>query len=90
MYKAYYTYKEKISTGVSPAELIFSYSILLLSHILVPIDNGVDSSDKVLIDARENQCQSDQHRLVENVAETTEYPINSYVLYKPPMGRGNK
>jgi hypothetical protein len=37
-----------------------------------------------------NQQQSDQHRLVENDAEITDYPINSYVLYTPSMGRNNK
>jgi transposase InsO family protein len=96
---------EKTSTGVTPAELILSYSIRLSSNILAPIDTSVDSSDTSLSDrmdewisrqhtllivARENQQQSDQHRLVENDAEITDYPINSYVLYTPPMGRSNK
>ena len=35
---------EKTSTGVTPAELILSYSIRLLSHILTPIDSTVDST----------------------------------------------
>jgi len=28
--------------------------------------------------------------IVENDAEITDYPIDSYILYTPPMGRGNK
>ena len=36
------------------------------------------------------QLQSDQHKVVENDAEITDYPINSYVLYTPPMGRINE
>jgi hypothetical protein len=42
------------------------------------------------IAARKNQHQSDQYRLVENDAEITDYPINSYLLYTPPIGRRNK
>ncbi len=90
---------------MTPAELILTYSIRLSSNILAPIDRSVDSSDTSLSDrmdewisrqhtllivARENQQQSDQHRLVENDAEITDYPINSYVLYTPPMSRSNK
>ena len=96
---------EKASTGVTPAELILSHSIRLSSHILTPIDSTVDFNDTslsdrmdewisrqhtLLIAAQENQHRSDQHHLVENDAEITEYPINSYVLYTPPMGRSNK
>ena len=40
---------EKASTGVTPAELIFSHSIRLSSHILTPIDSTVDSSDYITI-----------------------------------------
>jgi len=40
--------------------------------------------------AQETQLQSDQHKVVENDAGITDYPINSYVLYTPPMGRSNK
>ena len=78
---------------------------IISSNILTPIDSSVDSSytslsdrmnewifrqHTLLIVARENQQQSDQHRQVENDAEITDYPINSYVLYTPPMGRSNK
>ena len=96
---------EKTSTGVTPAELILSHSIRLTSHIMSPISNSVDSSDVSLSDrmdewisrqhtllvvAQESQLQSDQHKVVENDADVTDYPINSYVLYTHPMGRGNK
>jgi hypothetical protein len=35
---------EKTSTGVTPAEMILSYSIRLSSHILAPIDSSVDDT----------------------------------------------
>ena len=80
---------------VTQAELILSHSIRLSSHIMTPISN-VDSSDTSLSDrmdewisrqhtllvvAQENQLQSDQHQLVENDPNITDYPIKSYVLY---------
>ena len=96
---------EKTSTGVTPADLILSHSIRLTSHIMSPISGSVDSSDislsdrmdewisrqrTLLVVAQERQLQSDQHKVVENDDDVTDYPINSYVLYTPPMGRGNK
>ena len=95
---------EKTSTGVTPAELILSHSIRLSSHIMTPINSGIDSSDvslsgrmdewisrqhTVLIAAEEHQRQSDQHRVVEKDLDITDYPVNSYVLYTPLMGRSN-
>ena len=70
-----------------------------------PITGNVDSSDTSLSDrmdewisrqhtllvvAQESQLQSDQHKVIENDADVTDYPINSYVLYTPPLGRSNK
>jgi hypothetical protein len=87
---------EKTSTGVTPAELVLSHS--------TPINSGIDSSDislsgrmdewisrqhTVLIAAEEHQRQSDQHRVVEKDLDITDYPVNSYVLYTPLMGRSN-
>ena len=81
--------------GVTPAKLILSHSIRLSSHIMTPLCS-VDSSDTSLSDsmdewisrqhtllvvAQENQLKSDQHQLVENDPDITDYPINSYVLY---------
>ena len=96
---------EETSTGVTPADLILSHSIRLTSHIMSPVDSSIDSSDTSLSDridewvsrqhtllvvAQETQLQSDQHKGVESDADITDYPINSYVLYTPLMGRGNK
>ena len=64
-----------------------------------PIKGSVDSSDTSLSDrmdewisrqhtllvvAQETQLQIYQHKVVENDADVTDYPINSYVLYTPP------
>ena len=96
---------EKTSTGVTSADLILSHSIRLTSHIMSPVSSSIDSSDtslsstmdewishqhSLLVVAQETQLQSDQHKVAENDAEITDYPINSYLLYTPPMGRGNK
>ena len=40
--------------------------------------------------AQEHQLQTDQHKVVENDPDVTDYPVNSYVLYTPPIGRSNK
>ena len=84
---------EKTSTGVTPADLILSHSIRLTSHIMSPVDSCIDSSDislsdrmdewvsrqhTLLVVAQETHLQSDQHKVVENDAEITNYPINSY------------
>jgi hypothetical protein len=96
---------EKSSTGVTPADLILSHSIRLTSHIMSTIGSSINSSDTSLSDrmdewvsrqhtlivvAQETQLQSDQHKVVENDSEIKDYPINSYVLYTPPTGRGSK
>ena len=85
---------EKTSTGVTPAELILSHSIRPSSHIMTPLSSG-DSSDTSLSDRMDELIsrqhtllvvaqESDQHQLVENNPDITDYPINSYVLYTPP------
>ena len=96
---------EKTSTGVTPADLILSHAIRLTPHIMSPVSSSIVSSDislsdrmdewiscqhTLLVVAQETQLQSDQHKVVENDAEITDYPINSYVLYTPPVGRSNK
>jgi len=96
---------EKTSTGVTPADLILSHSIHLSSHILTPVQRNVESSDislssridewisrqhTLLLVAQEHQLQTVQHKVVENDPDVTDYPVNSYVLYTPPMGRNNK
>ena len=87
---------EKTSTGITPADLILTHSIRLTSHIMSPVNSHIDSSDTSLSDrrdewisrqhtllvvAKENQLQTDQHKVVENDAEITDYP---------PMGHSNK
>ena len=54
------------------------------------MDEWISRQHTLLVVAQETQLQSDQHKVVENDAEITYYPINSYVLYTPPVGRSNK
>jgi hypothetical protein len=54
------------------------------------MDEWISRQHTLLVVAQETQRQSDQHKVVENDAEITDYPINSFVLYTPPMGRRNK
>ena len=83
---------EKASTGVTPAELILSHSIRLSSHIMTPVHSSISSSDISLsnrldewisrhhtlpILIQEHQLQTDQHKVVENNPDVTDYPINS-------------
>ena len=70
---------EETSIGVTPADLKLSHSIRLSSYIMSPVSSGIDSSDISLSD-----------RMDENDNDITDYPINSYVLYTPQMGRSNK
>ena len=82
---------EKTSTGVTPADFMLSHSIQLTSHIMLPIRSSIDSSDislsdrmdewisrqhTLLVVAQESQLQSDQHKVVENDADVTDYLIN--------------
>ena len=86
---------QKTSTGVTAADLILSHSIRLTPHIMSPVSSGIVSSGislsdrmdewisrqhTLLVVAQETQFQSDQHKVVENDAAITDYPINSYVL----------
>jgi len=56
----------------------------------IRMDEWIARQHTLLVVAQESQLQSDQHKVVENDADVTDYPINSYVLYTPPMDRGNK
>ena len=93
---------ERVSTGVTPAELIFGNNLRLESRILednrsksirseVPLakymDNLLKQQEKILIVARETQKARDTHRMQEKHPDYIEYPINSYVLYTPPIGK---
>ena len=96
---------EKTSTGVSPAELILNNSIRLTERILLPPTQAKSSGQFALSDtvdewvarqstlvrvARDKQLQTDFHALVEFDPSITEYPVNSYVLFTPPVGRSDK
>ncbi len=54
------------------------------------MDEWISRQHTLLVVAQENQLKSDQHQLVEDDPDITDYPINSYVLYTPPTGRSNK
>ena len=54
------------------------------------IDEWISRQHTLLVVAKETELQSDQHKVVENDAEVTDYPFNSYVLYTPPTGCDNK
>ena len=93
---------EKTSTGVSPAELKLKNGIRLTERILLPSTQAKSSGQFALSDtmgewvarkstlvrvARDKQLQTDFHALVEFDQTITEYPVSSYVLFTPPVGR---
>jgi hypothetical protein len=40
--------------------------------------------------SKEKQLQTDFHAMVEYDPSVTEYPVHSYVLFTPPVGRNDK
>ena len=54
------------------------------------MDNRLTRQHTLLQVAQAHQHQSDSHLLVEYDPRITEYPVHSYVLFTPPVGRGNK
>jgi len=96
---------EKTSTGVSPAELILNNSIRLTSAILSPpsisnsksqislsdvMDRWISKQTLLLKVAQKNQRVTDSHHLVVHDPRVTEFPLHSYVLFSPPVGRSDK
>jgi transposase InsO family protein len=97
---------EKVTTGVSPAELLFGNMIDLDREILrkplIPIGERPDrklsnymetllKQQAAIIEvARATQLQNDSHHMSEFDPQFTEYPINSYVLVDPPEGNRAK
>ena len=93
---------EKTSTGVTPAEPILNNSIRFSNRILTPgsanptshvantMDNWVARQHTLLQVAQAHQHQSDSNLLVKYDPRITEYPVHSYVLFTPPVGRRNK
>ncbi len=43
------------------------------------MDEWISHQHTLLVVAKENQLQTDQHKVVENDADITDYPINSYI-----------
>ena len=60
---------EKISTGVTLADLILSHAIQLASHIMSPVISDIDSTDTFLSD-RMDEWISRQHTLLVVAQET--------------------
>ena len=77
-------------------ELILNNSIRQSSHILAApaacdrYDSWIEKQYTLLKAAQANHSKSDYHLLVEYDPRITEYPIHSYVLFIPPVGRSNK
>jgi hypothetical protein len=67
---------------MSPVQYIDSSDTSLSDRM----DDWISRQYTLLVVAQESQLQSDQHKVVENDADITDYPVNSYVLYTPPMG----
>ena len=95
---------EKTSTGVTPVELILNNAIRLQTCILAPppsigssqqvalsdtIDVWIAKRHTLIMISRDTQLASDAHALVEYDPRITEYPVHSYVLFTPPVGRSN-
>ena len=81
---------EKISTGVTPAELILNNARILAPPPSIGSSQQVALSDTMdewiakqhtlIMVARDTQLASDAHALVECDPRITEYPVHSYVL----------
>ena len=54
------------------------------------MDEWISKQNTLIKVARERQSTTDHHALVEYDPAVTEYPINSYVLFTPPVGRSDK
>jgi hypothetical protein len=93
---------ERVSTGVTPAELIFGNNLQLNNRILednrkdsvrnvVPLNKYVDNllkqQETILLVARKHQQARDAYHMQDKDPNYAEYPINSYVLYTPPVGK---
>ena len=54
------------------------------------MDEWISRQSALIKVARDKQSKTDFHALVEFDPAITEYPVNSYVLFTPPVGRGDK
>jgi hypothetical protein len=56
----------------------------------IRMDEWIAGQNVLIKVARDKQSKTDFHALVEYDPAITEYPINSYVLFTPPVGRSDK
>ena len=54
------------------------------------MDEWISRQTALITVAQDKQSMTDFHSLVEYDANIAEYPVNSYVLFTPPVGRGDK
>ena len=54
------------------------------------MDEWISRQSALITVVRDKQSKTDFHALVEYDPAITEYPINSYVLFTPPVGRSDK
>ena len=54
------------------------------------MDESISRQTALITVARDKQTTTDFHSFVEYDATITEYPVNSYVLFTPPVCRGDK
>ena len=93
---------ERVSTGVTPAEVIFGNNLQLNNRVFednrlepdrsqVNLDkymsNMLRQQEEILRVARDHQMAQDAYHLQEKHPDYVEFPINSYVLYSPPEGK---
>jgi hypothetical protein len=91
---------EKVLTGLTPAEMLFGNNLRLSERIFnrrsdsTPVklseymDKLLSRQETILKVAREKQEAKDAFHMQEAEANSySEYPINSYVLYSPPVGK---
>ena len=54
------------------------------------MDRWISKQTLLLKVAQKNQRATDSHYLVVHDPRVTEFPLHSYVLFSPPVGRSNK
>ena len=94
-----------VEKTITPAELILNNNICLTERILLQpaqakssgqfalsdtMDEWVARQSTLIIVVRDKQLQTDCHALIEFDPIITEYPVNSYVLFTPPVDRSDK
>ena len=94
---------EKVDTGITPAEVIFGNNLRLHTRIFSndkPVSNDTNpitltqymkemlkQQEDILRVAKEHQIKQDAFHMQNHDLDYAEFPINSYVLYVPPIGK---